>query len=328
MAPLVAARDRLRSGRPAPACGARVHPRSFARFLPPAAPAVLFLFLASVPIGSPEASLLTAASRPAPVVMVVMDELPTTSLLGADGRIDAGRLPNFARLAREGTWYPNMTTVADQTTAAVPALLSGRRSGRSRSARRTWRRGRATCSRCSGSQYRLDVREPVTRLCPARVLPRRVAHDRRRRRRPLASETSNLALLSVAPGDIAPRAPLIGGAGVHDPEEDIADFTDGLRLSEPRPGLHFLHVMAPHRPRAGCHPAGPATGGRRPRGAPIRPAEPAAARAIARCRAGCGARTCSRWAMPTSCSGGCSIGCGPYSACTTTPWWSWRPTTA
>ncbi len=219
--------------------------RSFARFLAPAAPVVLFFFLTSVPIGSPSASPSTAASRPAPIVMVVMDELPTTSLLGADGRIDAARLPNFARLAREGTFYPNTTTVADQTTAAVPALLSGRRSPPRIEAPdlEAWPRNLFTLL---GSQYRVDAREPVTRLCPAEDCPAE-SKSTADAVGALASETSKLALLSVAPGDIAPRAPLIGGAEVHDPGHDIAEFTAGLRPQK-RPGLHFLHVMAPHRP--------------------------------------------------------------------------------
>lgn len=219
--------------------------RSFARFLAPAGPVVLVLFLASVPIGSPAATPSTAASRPAPVVMVVMDELPTTSLLAGDGRIDARRLPNFARLARDGTWYPNATTVADQTTAAVPALLSGRRSARDiRSPDlEAWPRNLFTLL---DRQYRLDVREPVTSLCPAEACPG-TARSAGEAMGALAAETSHLALLSVAPSDIAPRSPLVGGADVHDPGRDVAAFTRRLRPSD-RPGLHFLHVMAPHRP--------------------------------------------------------------------------------
>ena len=163
--------------------------------------------------------------------MVVMDELPTTSLLGPDGRIDADRLPNFARLAREGTWYPNTTTVADQTTAAVPALLSGRRGPNEIRAPGldAWPRNLFTLL---DRQYRLDVREPVTRLCPPQSCPgqKRSTADAVSG---LASETSHLALLSVVPRDIAPRSPLIGGADERDPGHDIADFTKRIR---PRAG--------------------------------------------------------------------------------------------
>ena len=48
-------------------------------------------------------------------------------LNGPDGHIDAARYPNFARLARDATWYRNATTVADYTERAVPALLTGDR---------------------------------------------------------------------------------------------------------------------------------------------------------------------------------------------------------
>ena len=60
-----------------------------------------------------------------PVVVVLFDEFSGASLAGRDGRIDASRYPNFARLARTSTWYRNATTVADETTSAVPAVLSG-----------------------------------------------------------------------------------------------------------------------------------------------------------------------------------------------------------
>jgi hypothetical protein len=220
--------------------------RSFARFLAPAAPVVLFLFLASVPMGSPAASPTVHAGNPVPIVMVVMDELPTTSLLSAPDRIDARRLPNFARLAREGTWYPNATTVADQTTAAVPAMLSGRRAREIRAPDdRVWPRNLFTLLR---RQYRMDAREPVTRLCPTEACPAE-ARSTPDAVGSLASEASKLALLSVAPGDIAPRSALIGGADVHDAGKDVAEFTSGLRPAR-RPGLHFLHVMTPHRPWA------------------------------------------------------------------------------
>jgi len=63
-----------------------------------------------------------------PIVMVVFDELPLASLVTADaGSIDADRFPNLARLAGDGVWYPNATSVAGYTHEAVPAILTGNR---------------------------------------------------------------------------------------------------------------------------------------------------------------------------------------------------------
>ncbi|HNH86868.1 MAG TPA: hypothetical protein PLE93_07185, partial [Solirubrobacterales bacterium] len=41
-----------------------------------------------------------------PVVLIVLDELPTAELMTADGRrINGIRFPNIARFARGATWY-------------------------------------------------------------------------------------------------------------------------------------------------------------------------------------------------------------------------------
>jgi hypothetical protein len=62
----------------------------------------------------------------ADVVMIVVDELPTKTLLAPNGDLDAERFPGLARLAADGTFYRNHTTVNDGTLLAVPALLTGR----------------------------------------------------------------------------------------------------------------------------------------------------------------------------------------------------------
>ena len=64
--------------------------------------------------------------RPAPIVFVVFDEFPTTSLMDGEERIDAERYPSFAALAQESTWYRRATTVAATTYDALPAILTGR----------------------------------------------------------------------------------------------------------------------------------------------------------------------------------------------------------
>ena len=44
------------------------------------------------------------------VVLIVFDEFGGDILLGPNGKIDAGRYPHFAALARDGTWFRNAHT--------------------------------------------------------------------------------------------------------------------------------------------------------------------------------------------------------------------------
>ena len=67
-----------------------------------------------------------AVAQAPPIVLVVFDEFPVTSLLDRNHQIDRERYPNFARLADTATWYRNATTVSSQTVWAVPAIASGR----------------------------------------------------------------------------------------------------------------------------------------------------------------------------------------------------------
>lgn len=67
-----------------------------------------------------------AGSGKPPVVLLMFDEFPTDLLLGPDGKIDAGRYPAFAELARASYWFPNATTTYDSTTKAIPQIIDGR----------------------------------------------------------------------------------------------------------------------------------------------------------------------------------------------------------
>ena len=58
------------------------------------------------------------------VVMVVFDQLPTTSLLDENRQIDRDLYPNFARLAATSTWHRNAATVYQTTHLAIPSLLT------------------------------------------------------------------------------------------------------------------------------------------------------------------------------------------------------------
>lgn len=61
-----------------------------------------------------------------PIVFILLDELSVESLLDARGNIDEKRFPNLAVFAREAYWFRNTTTVANHTTNAIPAILTGK----------------------------------------------------------------------------------------------------------------------------------------------------------------------------------------------------------
>lgn len=75
--------------------------------------------------GEEPTSVATGSDRDVSVIWVVFDQLPLGLLIDENGEIQAKRYPNFARLAKESTWYPNATTVASATSEAVPAALTG-----------------------------------------------------------------------------------------------------------------------------------------------------------------------------------------------------------
>lgn len=60
-----------------------------------------------------------------PVLVVVLDELPTTSLMDGAGGVDAELFPNLARLADTATFYRDHSAVASLTAASVPAIVTG-----------------------------------------------------------------------------------------------------------------------------------------------------------------------------------------------------------
>jgi Sulfatase len=147
--------------------------RSFATLVAVAPPVVLVLFLVVSPVRgllfpSDAGGAVAGPTRSStPIVHVIVDELPLSTLVGTDGKIDARRFPNFARLARESTWYRNATTVDDVTAAAVPAQLSGSRAPAS--ALPTTRDYPRSLFTLFERSHDLTVIEPITALCPERL---------------------------------------------------------------------------------------------------------------------------------------------------------------
>lgn len=139
----------------------------------PVAFAVLFLFSANIsPLVTDSAGGLDAVAgveaNGTPVVVLMFDELPTASLIDADGTIDRERFPGFARLADDSTWFRNATGVADYTQRAVPPALTGQYPPMT-AQRANWRDHPDNLFRLLGGAYDMHVVESLTVLCPPTV---------------------------------------------------------------------------------------------------------------------------------------------------------------
>ena len=106
--------------------------RTFFTMLSPGLVLVPALFLLFSPVSAllfsqkDIAIVQVEIDNPPPIIMIVFDEFPLTSLLDENYQIDTVRYPNFAALADRSTWFRNATTVSEETVVAVPALLTGR----------------------------------------------------------------------------------------------------------------------------------------------------------------------------------------------------------
>jgi len=110
---------------------ARAEPvRSFLNVLSPVPLVFLLLFLLSGQISElafpseAKARSIGGVSR-APIVVVLLDELPSNTLVDANDELDTERYPGFAELAENATWFKNAYTVYDSTERAQPAIMDG-----------------------------------------------------------------------------------------------------------------------------------------------------------------------------------------------------------
>lgn len=243
------------------------------------------LFLALFLLASPVAKLVlpqdeAAASSTAvparhPVVVLVVDELPTSSLLDAKGRIDRSRFPNFARLADASTWYRNATTVADVTTQAVPSIVAGTTPGDG--ALPIASDLPENLFTLFGGSYRLAVHEVATQLCPDDLCGGRDEQPLAQRLRDLGSDLAVVSGHLTLPDALASGLPSVtqtfGNFGEDEAglpseaEQRRVVETEVRRRARDAPGgraaplkamiseidgelrtLYFAHVELPHVP--------------------------------------------------------------------------------
>ena len=266
---------------------ARAEPvRSFLSVLTPAPLVFLILFLFVSPVnkltlqGEASAKSISGGSR-APVVILGLDELPTTSLLGPDGRVDRERFPGFAELADGATWFRNAHSIYDSTSKAWPAIMDG--DYPEKDSLPTSSDHPNSIFAILGKSHLMNVSEEATTVCP-RSLCKDARLDEPFADR-LKSMVDDLSLVSahvVAPpgieqdltsvsetwGDFkggaggegakaAPDAEAVKGGGDDGPNtrenlqgnrnNRLNEWIGSIRATR-RPSLNFKHVLLPHVP--------------------------------------------------------------------------------
>jgi hypothetical protein len=216
----------------------------------------------------------------APVVLVIFDELPVHSLMDADGRVDAALYPNFARLARDATWYRDTASVDQDTPYAVPAILDGRLPRQDRLP--VAADHAQNIFSLLGNRYELHVREDATALCAPSLCGDAGRPGFRARLRGLVDDLSLVYAHQVLPDDLERELPSVTETwGNFDEGADTGPAVADTRLTrretkrerfvrlhgnlaQGRPGrfedfvngieggrtprLHMIHALLPHVP--------------------------------------------------------------------------------
>ncbi len=179
--------------------------------------------------------------NPKRVVMILFDELPTSTLLDETGAVDADLFPNFARLADRSTWYRNATTVSPYTQTAVPSLVTGQYPERNDALPSASEYPESVFTTLSGS-YTMNVHEAVTSLCPTNIC---VDQSTGGGFRGLVSVTRDLWTEFAAPSRSEFSFNEFEGALQALPT--ARRFQRSIAESD-RPQLDFVHVELPHQP--------------------------------------------------------------------------------
>ncbi len=216
--------------------------------------------------------VLENIGNPPPIIFVMLDELPTQSLMNADQNIDPLRFPNLAEFADQATWYRHFTSRAVRTTSSIPVFLTGLGPTEG-SGHPVYRNN---LFRFMGDSHDLFVSEAVTSICnvegcidPADTKANGDPSNPDAGQVRGADYRSLLDLSVELFGDrLDPEAP--PRAGLEDFEEAFESATESERVegrrlnNQPfrytrfvqtlaeaptgRPDLHFLHTVFPHQP--------------------------------------------------------------------------------
>ena len=231
--------------------GARRGTEMWLKYLAWAGPVFGLLFLLLSPVSSivlPNGAAASAAEptggddRPH-VVMVVLDELPTASLLDEKGEIDSRDYPNFARLAATSTWYRNHSTVSSTTAASLPALLTGQYPPEA-VATPSYTEFPDTVFSLLENTHELKVTEPYTGLCPPSTCPAPDLVEQAGVARQLVGDAKQFWIDRLHRAPVKFEVPWV----ITEPSVAVQEFLPDLPGASDEPTMAFLHLLSPHQP--------------------------------------------------------------------------------
>jgi hypothetical protein len=237
--------------------------RQFLTALAPAALVVPALFLLDPGVKqsflpSESAAAVQTIERTPPIVLVVFDELPLNSLLDGEGNLDAERYPNFGALAREAYWFRNASTVAYNTSDAMPAIVSGRYLTTDEAVP-TLRYYPVNLFTALARHYNIFASMRFQQLCPPRACQQSSAMPGDTVRS-LLSDLGLVWLHIVLPQKLAEELPPVVGEWAEfgrtreTPAARMrgsrgAVFAEFVSAIDGQPArLHFIHLVLPHMP--------------------------------------------------------------------------------
>ena len=234
---------------------------------------VLFLFISQthkIVLASSEGALNIEGGKSPPIILIQLDEFPAYAIMNGREQIDAERFPNFARLARAGTWYRHATTADENTVFSVPSIIDGRWP------KPSWQPvladHRNNLFTLLGKRYNVDAYESVANLCPPGLCANQRDKGSYHDFRVLLSDAYVVYEHKTAPQKLQHTLPSIDDRWAHFRQSDAAanktkgaaaviaalksgDRPDLFRtqISRMKPGarplLSYLHILLPHEPR-------------------------------------------------------------------------------
>jgi hypothetical protein len=209
----------------------------------------------------------TTSGRQPPLVMILFDEFPLSSLLDSKGRIDRRVYPNLAAFADQSTWYRNATGVSGFTPWAMPSILTGNYPAKIKAP--YYVEYPDNMLTLFDRYYDLKAYETISQLCPPSACRTTAGSLDRGGLRAVLGDSARVFKEIVSPYDVAvdpasfvdqtaAQESAAKGGKPLDPKfrfnqlrlnqpSRFNDFLAGLQATD-RPTMHFLHLLLPHAP--------------------------------------------------------------------------------